>query len=158
MEAGDREAQEEAVRSTRRARIAARVRAEIAAISPERTRRPSLIERHTVSRLSWSQIVKLNRVLEVLGRLATIVYGIFIVTFVLGVDWKHGVQDTFNSGDPLRGVVALVVVLPTLLFVALHSITGYGRWRLQRELWRRDVAQMSAGLGEVAEEAEREDA
>ena len=157
MEAGGSEAQAEADRRTRRARIAARVRAEITAISPERTRRASLVERYTVSRLTWSQIVKLNRVLEVVGRLATVVYVIFIVTFVLGVDWKHGVQDTFNSGEPLRGVVALVVVLPTLLFVALHSITGYGRWRLQRELWRRDVADLSAGLGEVAEEAERED-
>ena len=94
--------------------------------------------------------MRLNRWLEVLGKLASVVYVIFIVTLVLGVDWKHGVQDTFNSGAPVRGVLALVVVLPTLLFVALHSITGYGRWRLQRELWRRDIARMSTGLGEVA--------
>ena len=157
MEAGSSNAAEQdAARRSRRARIVARVRAEISAISPERTRRASLIERYTVVRLSWSQIVRLNRILEVLGRLTTVIYGVFIVTLVLGVDWRHGVQDTFNSGEPLRGVVALVVVLPTLIFVALHSITGYGRWRLQRELWRRDVAQMSAGLGEVAQAAEEE--
>ncbi len=136
-----------------RARLADRVREEIAAISPERTRRPTFVERMTVQRLSWSQIVRLNRWLEVLGRLTTVIYGIFIVTLVFGVDWKHGLQDTFNSGEPVRGVLALVVVLPTLLFVALHSITGYGRWRLQRELWRRDVASMTEGLGEVAQEA-----
>ena len=150
MEAEGASAEQESARRTRRARLVARVRAEIASISPERTRRASFVERHTVERLTWSQIVYLNRVLEVLGRLASVVYGIFLATFILGVDWKHGVQETFNDGEPVRGVLALVVVLPTLLFVALHSITGYGRWRLQRELWRRDVAQMSAGLGEVA--------
>jgi hypothetical protein len=125
VEAGSSEAEEqEAARRTRRARLAARVRAEIAAISPERTRRASMIERHTVSRLSWSQIVWMNRALEVLGRLTTVIYAVFIVTLVLGVDWRHGVQDTFNSGEPVKGVIAIVVVLPTLLFVALHSITG----------------------------------
>ena len=157
MEAGDSSAeQQDVARRSRRARLVARVRAEIAAISPERTRHATLIERHTVARLSWSQIVRLNRILEVLGRLTTAIYALFIFTLVLGVDWKHGVQETFNSGEPVRGVLALVVVLPTLIFVALHSFTGYGRWRLQRELWRRDVAQMSAGLGEVAEAAERD--
>lgn len=144
---------EEQEKRSRRARVAARVRAEIAAISPERTRAATWIERHTVQRLTWSQIVRLNRYLEVLGRLTTAVYCLFIVTLLFGVDWKHGVQETFNAGEPVRGVLALVVVLPTLLFVALHSITGYGRWRLQRELWRRDVKQMTEGMSEVAQEA-----
>ena len=109
-----------------------------------------MVERQTVCRLSWSQIVHLNRWLEFIGRLTTVVYSIFVATLVIGVDWKHGVQDTFNAGEPVKGVLALVIVLPTLLFVALHSLTGYGRWRLQREMWRRDVAQMSQGMGEVA--------
>jgi hypothetical protein len=146
-------AETEQQKRTRRARIAARVRHEIAAISPERTRAASWVERMTVQRLSWSQVVKLNRILEVLGRLTTVVYCIFIVTLVLGVDWKHGVQETFNAGEPVKGVLAFVLVVPTLIFVALHSITGYGRWRLQRELWRRDVQSMAEGMGEVAEEA-----
>jgi len=154
---GAEDAAEEAAARTRRARIAARVRSEIAAISPERTRRASWIERVTVERLTWSQIVRLNRWLEVLGRLTTGIYCVFIATLLIGVDWKHGVQDTFNAGEPVKGILAAVVVLPTLLFVALHSVTGYGRWRLQRELWRRDVASMAEGLGEVAEEAQREE-
>jgi hypothetical protein len=148
-----REGEAEQAKRSRAARVAARIRSEIAAISPERTRSATWVERQTVQKLSWSQIVKLNRILEVLGRLTTAVYALFIVTLLLGVDWKHGVQETFNAGEPVRGVLALVVVLPTLLFVALHSITGYGRWRLQRELWRRDVHQMTEGMGEVAEEA-----
>lgn len=126
------------------------MRQELVAISPERTRRPSLFERHTVCRLSWSAIVRVNRYLEVVGRLATAVYFLFIVTLVFGVDWKDTLQSTFNDGEPVKGVLAAVIVLPTLLFVALHSITGYGRWRLQRELWRRDVAQMREGIGAVA--------
>ncbi len=43
----------------------------------------------------------------------------------------------------MRGAIVLAIVLPTLLFVALHSMIGWGRWRLQRELWRRDVAQLT---------------
>jgi hypothetical protein len=144
---------EEQAKRTRRARIAARVRHEIASISPERTRSASWVERMTVQRLTWSQIVHLNRILEVLGRLTTAIYCVFLFTLLLGVDWRHGVQETFNAGEPVNGVIALVVVLPTLIFVALHSITGYGRWRLQRELWRRDVQSMAQGMGEVAEEA-----
>lgn len=155
-ETSERIREAEEARRGRAARLAARVRQEIASISPERTRAPTWVERMTVQRLTWSQIVRLNRYLEVLGRLTTAIYCVFLVTLVLGVDWKHGVQDTFNAGEPVRGVLALVIVLPTLLFVALHSVTGYGRWRLQRELWRRDVAQMAEGLGEVAEEASQD--
>lgn len=128
-----------------RARALARVRAELGVrLTPERTRRASWVERMTVSRLSWNACVRLNRYLEFFGRLATVVYFGFIVTVVFGVDWRHVVEDTINSGEPIRGAIILVVVLPTLLFVALHSMTGWGRWRLQRELWRRDVALLGA--------------
>lgn len=128
-----------------RARAMARVRAVLAArLTPERTRRASWVERLTVSRLSWNACVRLNRYLEFFGRLATAIYCAFIITVVFGVDWRAVVEGTFNSGEPVRGAIVLVFVLPTLLFVALHSMTGWGRWRLQRELWRRDVALLSA--------------
>ena len=142
-------------KTTRRARLAARVRQEIASISPERTRRASWFERHTVARLNQATLERANRWLEAVGRLTTVIYAVFIVTLVFGVDWKDAVQHLFNEGKPVKGAIALVVVLPTLIFVALHSITGYGRWRVQRELWRRDVAQMAEGIGEVAAEASR---
>jgi hypothetical protein len=77
-----------------------------------------------------------------MGRVATAAYVIFFATVIFGVDWRDLVEQTLNSGRPVRGAVALVVLLPTLLFVALHSLTGYGRWRVQRELWRRDVERL----------------
>lgn len=101
-----------------------------------------MVERHTVARVRWEWIVRLNRYLEFFGKLTTVVYVIFVVTLVFGVDWREAVEHTFNSGEPIRGAVILAVALPTLLFVALHSILGYGRWKLQRELWRRDVARL----------------
>jgi hypothetical protein len=129
---------------TRRARITAKVRGELASrLSPERTRRATLIERWTVVRLSWGSVVRLNRYLEFFGRITTVFYVAFIATIVFGVDWKGVVTSTFNDGRPVRGAIILAVVLPTLIFVALHSLFGYGRWRLQRELWRRDVEQLS---------------
>lgn len=119
--------------------IRGRVRAGLSAVSPEWTRRATWIERQTVAKLSWSWLVRINRWLEVLGRVATFAYAVFFATLIFGVDWKHVVESLLNSGAPVRGAIALVIILPTLLFVALHSLTGYGRWRIQRELWRRDV-------------------
>ncbi len=52
-------------------------------------------------------------------------------------------EGAFNSGRPVRGALVLVVILPTLAFVAARSMIGFGRWRLQRELWRRDVERLS---------------
>lgn len=130
---------------SRRARALARVRAELAhRLTPERTRRATLTERYTVSRLPWEWCVRLNRYLEFFGRVTTVLYFAFVATLVLGVDWKGFVESAVNSGEPVRGAVVLAVVLPTLLFVALHSMIGWGRWRLQRELWRRDVAALRA--------------
>lgn len=132
--------------NSRGARAVARVRAELAQrLTPERTRRATLTERYTVSRLPWDWCVRLNRYLEFFGRVTTVLYCAFIATVVFGVDWRDMVESTFNSGDPVRGAFVLVIVLPTLLFVALHSMFGWGRWRLQRELWRRDVAALQAG-------------
>jgi hypothetical protein len=56
------------------------------------------------------------------------------------VDWKDVVEDAINSGKPVKGAIVLVVVLPTFLFLLARSLVGFARWRLQRELWRRDVA------------------
>ena len=39
----------------------------------------------------------------------------------------------------MRAAIVLAVVVPTLAFVAVRSLLGFARWRLQRELWRRDV-------------------
>jgi hypothetical protein len=36
----------------------------------------------------------------------------------------------------------VAIIVPTLLFVAARSAIGFARWRLQRELWRRDVARL----------------
>jgi hypothetical protein len=125
-----------------------KLRAGFHALSPEWTRQSTRIERMTVGRLSWEWLVRLNRWLEVLGRLATLAYVIFAATIVFGVDWKSVVEQLVNSGRPVRGAIALVIVIPTLLFVALHSLTGYGRWRVQRELWRRDVERLRKGEGD----------
>jgi hypothetical protein len=49
-----------------------------------------------------------------------------------------------NSGDPIEGALFLAVLLPTVVFLAARSMLGFARWRLQRELWRRDVARLEA--------------
>lgn len=110
----------------------------------DHTRAATMSERLTVSKLSWDLVIRLNRYLEFFGKITTVIYAAFVVTLVFGVDWKQVVEATFNSGAPVKGAVTLVLVLVTLLFVALHSLIGYGRWKLQRELWRRDVARLSA--------------
>ncbi|MBN1528051.1 MAG: hypothetical protein JW895_03265 [Thermoleophilaceae bacterium] len=126
-----------------RARTSARIREFLVArLSPERTRRATLFERLTVERLTWSSAVRLNRWLEVLGRLTTAVWAGFMASLLLGVEWRELVQDAVNSGRPVKGAVALAIILPTLLFVAARSVIGFLRWRLQRELWRRDVARL----------------
>lgn len=129
-------------------RLALRLQSEFAArLSPERTRSATTIERYTVARLGWEAIVRLNRYLEFFGKLTSVVYAGFVVSLVLGVDWKAFVEQVVNAGAPVRGAVVLAVVIPTLLFVALHSLIGYSRWKLQRELWRRDVARLEGLAG-----------
>lgn len=115
-----------------RARLTAR-------LSPEGSRQATLLERLTVQRLSWDTLVRLHRYLELTGKLATAVWVGFIGSVVLGVQWKFVVQDVFNSGTPIKEAVALAIILPTLLFLAARSLIGFARWRVQRELWRRDV-------------------
>jgi hypothetical protein len=115
-----------------------------ARLSPERTRRATLLERLTVRRLSWDRIVLANRYLELLGKVATSVWVAFIASVVLGFDWRDAVQGALNSGRPIESALALAILLPTLIFLAARSMIGFARWRLQRELWRRDVERLGA--------------
>lgn len=124
-----------------RARIQAAL---IARLSPERTRRATRLERLTVQRLSWHVVVRLHRYLEFFGKLATATWVAFMVSLVVGVDWRRTVEQALNSGRPIEGALALAIILPTLVFLAARSMLGFARWRLQRELWRRDVARLTA--------------
>lgn len=135
---------EPAAGPTRRARVRARIGREISKLSPERTRGATWFEAKTVARIPWEWLVRANRLLEIVGRIATAAYALFIATLVFGANWKDLVQSAINSGEPVKGAVFLAVVIPTLIFVALHSLTGWGRWKVQRELWRRDVERLGA--------------
>jgi hypothetical protein len=115
-----------------------------ARLSPARTRRATPLERLTVGRLSWDHVVRLHRYAELLGKLATAVWVAFIASLVLGLDWKRVVTDSLNSGRPIEGAFALAILLPTLVFLAARSMLGFARWRLQRELWRRDVERLTS--------------
>jgi uncharacterized membrane protein len=88
--------------------------------------------------------VRGNRYLGVVGKVATGVWVGFLASLVLGFDWKHVVDDALNFGRPGEGAFVLAVLLPTLLFLVARSMIGFARWRLQRELWRRDVERLSA--------------
>ena len=117
-------------------------------LSPERTRHPTLAERLTVGRLSWDAIARLNRWLELLGRIATVVWAVIIATIVLGFDVKDAVEDAVNSGRPVKAAFVIGILAPTIVFFLAHSLIGFMRWRLQRELWRRDVARLGEALDE----------
>jgi hypothetical protein len=126
-------------------RIRGRITAAIAArVSPDRTRRATLLERLTVQRLEWDTVVRLNRYLEVTGKLATAIWVAFVGSVVIGVEWKDVVEGAVNSGRPLENALLLAVGLPTAVFLLARSMIGFARWRLQRELWRRDVDRLSA--------------
>lgn len=129
-----------------RSQLGVRLRAGLAErLSPERTRRPTLFERLTVQRLGWEQLVRLNRYLEFVGKTATALWVVILVTALLGVDWKAAVEDTVNSGKPVEAAIVLALVVGTLAFVAVRSLIGFARWRIQRELWRRDVERQRSG-------------
>lgn len=101
------------------------------------------MERLTVQRLEWDRVVRLDRYLELTGKLATGIWVAFICSLVVGVEWKNVVQEAINSGRPLENVLLLAIALPTVLFLLARSLIGFARWRLQRELWRRDVKRLS---------------
>jgi hypothetical protein len=114
-------------------------------LSPHRTRRATWFERLTVRRLEWETISRLNRWLELLGRIATYVWVALVSVIVLGLDVKQTVADVINSGDPVREAIFIAIFAPTIVFFLAHSTIGFARWRLQRELWRRDVERLEAG-------------
>jgi hypothetical protein len=117
-------------------------------LSPERTRRATWLERATVRRLSWNHVVLLNRYLAMAGKVATAIWVGFVASIVLGLDWEQVVQDALNDGKPIKDAFVLAVLVPTLIFLAARSLLGFWRWRLQRELWRRDVERLGAGAAD----------
>lgn len=122
-----------------------RIEAAVAAkLSPEGTRRPTMTERLTVCLLPWHWLVRLNSWLAALGKVATGIWCVFVASIVVGVDWERYVRDALNSGKPLEHAFVLTILIPTLVFLVARSGIGYCRWRLQRELWRRDVARLSS--------------
>jgi len=42
--------------------------------------------------------------------------------------------------------VRSTVVVAILMIVAVRSVIGFARWRIQRELWRRDVVGGDQGV------------
>jgi hypothetical protein len=129
--------------STRREQLRRRIEDVLARrLSPEGIRAATMTERLTVCRLSWIWVVRLNRYLAFVGKIATGVWCAFIASIVLGFDWRDTVRSVFNSGDPVNGALLLAIVVPTAIFLLARSSIGYCRWRLQRELWRRDVERL----------------
>jgi hypothetical protein len=125
-------------------RIASQVAAKLSGrLSPEGTRRATLFERLTVRRLPWHVIVRLNTWLSATGKVATAIWCSFIASIVIGFDWRDVVQNAFNSGKSFQHVALLMVLVPTIIFLLCRSGIGWARWRLQRELWRRDVERLS---------------
>ena len=111
-------------------------------LSPERTRRPTFAERHTVRRLPWDTVVRVNAWLEVAGRTATALWIASLVSLGVGIDWEPLVEEAINSGRPVKRAVLLAIGLATLAFLLARSLLIGARWRLQRELWRRDVERL----------------
>ena len=120
--------------------LRARLGAAFAAhLSPEHTRRATLFERLTVQRLSWDVLVRIHRYLELVGKLATGIWIGFVASVLLGVNWQFVVQDVFNSGTRIKDALVLTLLLGTGIVLLARSTLGFLRWRVQRELWRRDV-------------------
>jgi len=94
--------------------------------------------------MRWENVVWLNRVLEFAGSTATVLWIAFLTSLALGVDWEATVEHAINSGRPVEAAVALAIVLPTVLFLLMRSLVNAARWRLHRELWRRDVERLTA--------------
>jgi hypothetical protein len=127
-----------------REKLALRVTSRLTArLSPEGTRRATLFERVTVRRLPWDWIVRLNTWLSALGKVATGIWCATIAVIVAGVDVSSVIKAALNSGKPIDHVFVLAILIPTIVFLLLRSLLGFCRWKLQRELWRRDFERLS---------------
>ncbi len=122
-------------------------------VSPDRTRRATTTERLSVSLMPWDRLVLVNRVLEIAGKLATTIWCGTLAAIILGFDPKDAIEGALHSGRPISGILAITVLIPTVIFLLLRSGIGYCRWRVQRELWRRDVRRLTR----IARDAGAED-
>lgn len=93
--------------------------------------------------MPWRRLVQLNRALEILGKIATTIWVCTIAGIILGLDVRDAVAHVFNAGRPVEGLIAAAIVIPTVVFLLARSAIGYCRWRVQRELWRRDVRRLT---------------
>ena len=93
-------------------------------------------------RLPWHTIVRLNAWLELAGRIATALWVASLVSLGVGIDWQSLVEDAINSGRPVKRALLLAIALATVTFLLARSLLIAARWRLQRELWRRDVERL----------------
>lgn len=59
---------------------------------------------------------------------------------LVGVDWREPLEDAVKAGRPVRSAVVVAILAAILVIVAVRSVIGFARWRIQREFWRRDVA------------------
>jgi hypothetical protein len=100
--------------------------------------------------------VRLNAYLELAGRVATVLWLGLLVSLVIGVDWESLVEKVINSGRPVESAVVLAVVLPAIVFLLARSPLSAARWRLHRELWRRDVETPRGSADAVDASATRE--
>ena len=114
--------------------------------TPERTRDATLFERLTVARLSWSGLVRLNGWLEFVGKVATGAWVGVLGATLVGVEWREPLEDAVNAGRPVRSAVVVAILAAILMIVAVRSVIGFARWRIQRELWRRDVVGGNQGV------------
>jgi hypothetical protein len=127
-----------------RERLALRVTSVLSSrLSPDGTRRATLFERMTVRRLGWRTIVRLNTWLSATGKVATGIWVATLVALFTGIDVRPVIERALNSGRPIEGAIVLVILLPTIVFLLARSMIGFARWKLQRELWRRDVERLS---------------
>jgi hypothetical protein len=84
--------------------------------------------------------LRLNAALEIAGRAATAIWVAVIAAAVIGLRWRNALENALNEGRPVRAIVALALLLAIGALVAVHSLLGFARWRVQRELWRRETA------------------
>jgi hypothetical protein len=79
----------------------------------------------------------------VLGKVATCIWVGVVASIVVGIDVRPVVEEALNSGQTIEHAFVLAILIPTVVFLLARSVIGWLRWKLQRELWRRDVERLS---------------